>query len=317
MIDPEMRALLDELSASGYGLGRLRLAEERVSFRQLFQRLGGTVATDVGVEELTVGGAAGPLAARLYRPKTEDGLTGPALVYFHGGGGVLGDLDAYDAPCSRIAGLSSVPLIAIDYRLAPEHPFPAGYDDAEAAAGWVYDNAAALRLDPDRIGIGGDSQGGSMAAMAALRLASRRFIAFQLLIYPGLGIDIASLDLLEGHFLDRQAITFFRAHNGMADHPEAAARSPVGHALRDAPPAYIATAEFDALSRSALSYATSLRAAGVPATSREFPGLIHGFLNMAGVSGAADAALVEIAAAVRTALAKPVGTTEKRTDAQD
>ena len=257
---------------------------------------------------------AGGRPARLYTPTATSGggAPGPLLVFFHGGGFMYGDLESHDGACRFLAERSGVPILAVDYRLSPEHRFPAAYDDAVSAFRWVVENAGALGADPSRIGVGGDSAGGNLATGVAIDAARSGVpCAWQLLVYP---------------FTDAQARTESRRLFGAGFYLTTAfielsdaTYAPPGTDLRDPrlsplhadlpaglAPAYVATAGFDPLRDEGEAYAHKLRDAGVPVELRRFSDQIHGFLNIVGVGRTSRAANLEIAAQLRTQLGRPV-----------
>ena len=260
---------------------------------------------DVEARDLKVAGAAGEIPARLYTPPgvpTPSGL----LVYFHGGGFVIGDLETHDGHCRRLAKGSGTRVLAVDYRLAPEHPFPAGHDDALAATKWAFDHAGELGVDPARIAVGGDSAGGNLAASIAVDLKNdpKRKLAFQLLLYPGIWPDeeTASRKELDGPVLTKAAIAWFDKCLAAAGHPQAH-RAMLGRAdVAGVAPAFVVTAGFDPLKDEGRAYAERLKAAGVEAKHVEHPSLIHDFFVMAGVSPAVEVAAGEAAAYLRAAI---------------
>ena len=237
--------------------------------------------------------------ARLYVP-TGAPAVGPLLMYIHGGGFVYGDLDSHDAPCRVLAEKGRVRVLSVTYRLAPEAPFPAAYDDSVAAFDWVRENADELGADPARLGVGGDSAGGNLAAGVALARPGK--VAFQLLIYPvteRVGGETASRELFsKGFYLTSEFIgvaneNYLPAGADRAD-PRLAplyAEVPDGVA-----PAFVVTAGFDPLRDEGEAYAEKLRDAGVKVELRRFPDQIHGFLNVVGAGRSARAAVEEIAA---------------------
>jgi acetyl esterase len=242
----------------------------------------------------------GGLAARHYVPD-EPGGPHPLLVYLHGGGFVIGDLDVYEQPCRILCRHAGVHVLSVAYRLAPEHRFPDALDDAETALAWAQEHASELGADPGHVAIGGDSAGGNLAAVAS-RECPRRPCA-QLLIYPAADMEeeYPSLSLFgEGFFLTRADREWFH-HHYLGDEP---ADDPRAVRLKDArldglPPALVVTAAFDPLRDEGEAYAAALREAGNVVLLRRFPGLIHGFVNMTGVSPASRAALIETAGALR------------------
>ena len=250
---------------------------------------------------------AADLPARLYVP-TDAPATGPLLVFLHGGGFWCGDLDTHDAPCRFLAEESGARVLSVDYRLAPEHPFPAAYDDAVAAYRWAVDHAAELGADPQRIAVGGDSAGGNLAAGVAIEAARHGWpLAVQLLVYPATLAgqrDTRSAELFsEGFYLTRAFMD--RADRLYAtgvppDDPRLAplhAELPEGLAA-----ALVYTAGFDPLRDEGEAYADKLRAAGVDVDLTRFDDQIHGFLNIVGVGRTSRAANQRIAADLRSAL---------------
>lgn len=240
------------------------------------------------VRDLTVDGAEGPLKARHYAPPS-GGANLPLLVFYHGGGWVVGDLDTHDQPCRLLARYADVHVLSIDYRLAPEHPYPAPVDDSIAAYAWAVQHAAELGADSTRIAVGGDSAGGNLAAVVAqaARDAGLQLPVAQLLIYPGTDAsrDRPSKSLFgEGFFLTRKQMDWYwdtYAQGGSRTDPRL---SPLcADSLVGLPPAIVTTAAFDPLRDEGEAYAEALRAAGVPVVVRRAPGLVHGYFNMTGI----------------------------------
>jgi acetyl esterase len=257
-------------------------------------------------EERTIEGAVGPLPGRLYAPPAASGL----LVYLHGGGWVIGDLETHDAVCRALALRAGCRVLAVDYRLAPEHAFPAAADDALAAFHWAVAHAEELGVDPTQIAVGGDSAGGNLAAGVAQRArAPGPAPCFQLLLYPGLDlVDEAPSHgtFAEGFLLRREDIRWFKDHyvpeSGQRHEPLA---SPArAENLVGLPPACVITAGFDPLRDEGRAYARRLSEAGVTCEDRCFPGLVHGFLHISGGVPAARAALEHAADALRHAFAQ-------------
>lgn len=244
------------------------------------------------------------LPARLYVPSAESADPAPLLVFFHGGGFVYGDLVSHDASCRYLAERSGARVLAVDYRLAPENPFPAAYDDAVAAFGWVAAHAEELGADPARLGVGGDSAGGNLAAEVALAVGPA--CAFQLLVYPVTAMDAQTESRRlfgEGFFLT----TGFIRLAGESYAPGVPAEDPrLSPLYADVPdgvaPAYIATAGFDPLRDEGEEYARKLDEAGVKVELKRYPDQIHGFFNVVGAGRTSRAAVAEIAQVLRERL---------------
>ncbi|MEU0227273.1 alpha/beta hydrolase [Streptomyces sp. NPDC006284] len=265
------------------------------------------------VRDLTVPGPAGPLAARLYRPS---GLGGSSalLVYFHGGGWVLGDLESADSACRFLAVHAGLSVLSIDYRLAPEHPFPAGVEDAVAAYRHAVDNAESLGVDPAAIGVGGESAGGNLAAVVSqiTHAEPGPAPAFQLMFFPVTDLSTKHASYLlfsDGFFLTEAQMDWYRDH--YLTHPGEALDPRVSPLLADSlsglPPAYVAVAGFDPLRDEGEAYARRLGEAGVPVTLRRHEGLVHGIVNATGVGRSGRDALLEAAGALRGGLTALAG----------
>jgi acetyl esterase len=277
----------------------------RAGYRMQRQAQNLNAPKEVEARDLKVAGGAGEIPARLYTPAgaaTPSGL----LVYFHGGGFVIGDLETHDGHCRRLAAGSGCRVMAVDYRLAPEHPFPEGHDDALAATKWAFDHAAELGADPARIAVGGDSAGGNLAASISLDLVGdpNRKLAFQLLLYPGIWPDeeTQSRKDLDGPVLTRAALDWFEKLLAAVGHPHAHRAMLGSRDLAGAPPALVVTAGFDPLQDEGRDYAERLKAAGVKATLVHYPTLVHDFYIMGDVSPAVPKAAAETAAALKAAL---------------
>ena len=265
------------------------------------------------VEPIEIPGTAGTIGARLYVPPRADSQSpSPLLVYFHGGGWVIGDLDTHDGPCRFLAKHSGVALLAVDYRLAPEHPFPAAVEDAESAYRWAVANAGQLEADPTRVAVGGDSAGANLAAAICLiaRDAGAPSPAMQLLIYPVTDAagEVASRRTFgKGFLLTSNDMDWFEERylpegSDRSDPRVSVLRAPD---LSGLPPAYVATAGFDPLRDEGEAYAQRLREAGVDVALRRHPGLIHTFANLTAICPSARAAMLEAAGALRMGLASP------------
>ncbi|WP_316932286.1 alpha/beta hydrolase [Nocardioides marmotae] len=254
---------------------------------------------------------AGGLLARLYTPSAARGAVqtpGPLLVFFHGGGFFFGDLETHDATCRVLAERGRVRVLAVDYRLGPEHPFPAAHDDAVAAYRWVLDHAAELGADRDRIAVGGDSAGGNLSAWVALEAARAGLpLAWQLLVYPATDVtgETASKQMfgsglfLTQEFMDLAVASYTPEESTRTDPRVAPLRADLPAGLA---PAYVVTAGFDPLRDEGEAYAAKLAAAGVEVELRRFPDQIHGFLNIVGAGRTSRAAVDEIADQVRARL---------------
>ena len=263
------------------------------------------------VEALTVPGQGGPIPARLYVP---GGLPAneptPLLVFYHGGGWVIGDLDTHDNVCRFLAAAVGTAVLSIEYRLAPEHPFPAAVEDAWAGFAWAEANAAELGADRERIAVGGDSAGGNMAAVVSLlaKAAGGPMPAMQLIIYPPTDSagELPSRYLFrDGFMLTKGDMDNFERHYlpPGTDKTDPRVSILLAPDLSGLPPAYVATAGFDPLRDEGEAYALRMREAGVQVALRRHPGLIHGFANMTAFSRSARGAMLEVAGALRMGLA--------------
>ena len=314
MLDPQSRALLDLMSERGVPpIHTLSPDEGR---RMFLERRGFTqpVPPPIGsVRDLAAPGPHGPIPLRLVRPAgVADAVALPLLVYFHGGGWVIGDLDTHDVACRTLAAGAGIAVLAVDYRLAPEHRFPAAVDDCIAAVRFARAEAAALGADAARIAVGGDSAGGNLAAVAclALRDAGEPVPAFQLLIYPATDMRAVAPSHTangQGYMLTADSIAYYRGHY-MPDAAEWAdwRASPLlaaDHA--HLPPALVLTAGFDPLRDEGRQYADAVSGAGVACQYICFERQIHGFVTMGRVIDEANTALDLCATALRRAIGKP------------
>ena len=251
--------------------------------------------------------AAGGVPVRLYRGAgTDAAATLPCLVYFHGGGWVIGDLESHDVVCRQIANMAQCCVISVDYRLAPEHRFPAAVDDSAAATRWIIANAAGLRIDPARIAVGGDSAGGNLAAVMALMARDGTLppIGYQLLIYPAtdLAAVFPSYDrIVEGYLLTTATMKWFREH--YLNRPEEMydwRASPLRAAsLADTAPAFVMTCSHDPLCDEGRAYAERLENEGVQVTAMHLSDHMHAFITMGKFVKAAAAVIGSMSAALR------------------
>jgi acetyl esterase/lipase len=290
-IDPEARAYLVATAALGQPtLAELGAVAARRAAVERAPILGGAPEMVDRVENRTLPGPAREIPIRVYAPAANASSPLPVLAFFHGGGWVTGDLDTHDSACRGLANRGRCLVVAIDFRCAPEHPFPAALDDCWAAVEWLAREGAELGADPGRLAVGGDSAGGNLAAAVALRARTRGgpTLAAQLLIYPVLDFDLDTAsyrDHATGYGLTRESMRWYweqylgeRASGVSA---EAAPLRATDHSRL--PPALVITCELDPLLDEGVAYARKLAAAGVPVEHLTEPGMIHGYFRMAGV----------------------------------
>ena len=262
------------------------------------------------VRNLEAPSPRGAIRLRLFRGiGTERGAILPALIYFHGGGWVIGDLDTHDGVCRLLANAAGCAVISVDYRLAPEHKFPAAVDDAMHATDWLAAHPSTLGIDASRLAVAGDSAGGNLAAVVALIARDRGGprLRFQLLFYPATDFvtsDDPQRERFEGFPLNVVTMNWFRDHylRTRGDYGDWRASPLRAKDLRGLPPAYILTVGFDPLHAEGELYARRLREAGVPVQHRHLEGQMHGFLTMGKIIAAAKPATEAAAAAVKAAL---------------
>lgn len=314
-LDPQLRPLIDAMMSdpNTKPTHEQSPAEARMGYRALGTMFG--PGEEVGrVENRTIPGPAREIPLRIYSPEG-DGPFG-VLIFFHGGGFVIGDLESHDKECRALCNRANCLVVAVDYRLAPEHPFPAAPNDCFAALEWVGGHAGEFRGDPKRIAVGGDSAGGNLATVVALMARDRGgpALRFQLLIYPA--IDARDNDLYKsrdqnaaGPILLRETIKYFTNHyfRGCKDRDAARAdvrASPIlAPSLKGLPPALVITAELDVLRDEGEAYARALEAAGVSTGLRRYDGQPHAFLQLAPMLDAGKLALDEAGSALRKHLA--------------
>jgi acetyl esterase len=311
MLHPQARALMDLMVERGVPpTHTLSPAEARAFYRERRTFTQPEPPQVAAVRELTATTPQGDIPLRLYRPLGSDATTVlPVLVYYHGGGWVIGDLDTHDTLCRELANAAGCAVVAVDYRMGPEHRFPAAVDDVLAATHWVRAQAGALRLDPGRLAVGGDSAGGNLAAVVALaaRDAGDLPIALQLLIYPATDMRRGHPSHTtngDGYVLTRDTLAYFHDHY-IADpaHDLDWRASPLLHTdLAGLPPALVITAGYDPLRDEGLDYARALTEAGNRATCVCFERQIHGFITMGRVLDEANTAVALCAAELRRIL---------------
>jgi acetyl esterase/lipase len=311
-LDPALRPLLEAMNASGMGsLAGGGVEQARAQFRLLTVDAvqdEHRVPVDA-VEDLEVDGADGPIAARAYRPA--EAAAGPVgtIVFFHGGGFVIGDIETHDNQARRLCSDVGAVVLSVAYRLVPEHPWSVAAEDCAAATRWAFEHIDALGGDADRVAVAGDSAGGHCATVVAQMLRDDPDgprLAAQLLIYPA--VDISRRDWpsfeenAEGYFLTREDMEWFESLFAVGADPESPRSSPLLGDLEGLPPAVVVTAELDPLRDPGNAYAAALADAGVPVEHRCFDGLIHGFYGLFLVSPGCAAAVEETNAALRSLL---------------
>ena len=288
------------------------LRANRAETAAAFQALAGPPQVVAKIENRTIPGPAQPVPVRVYWPETGRRL--PVLVYFHGGGWVIGTLDQVDAQCRALANGAQCVVVNVDYRLAPEHKFPAAVDDAYAAVEYVATHADELNIDAERIAVGGDSAGGNLATVICLKARDNQGpnVMFQLLVYPVTDYDDdrpSTEEFAEGYLLTKAVMAYFWGH--YVSSPEEG-RSPLASPinakhLEGLPPAMVLTAECDPIRDQGEAYARRLQASGVPVTMKRYAGAIHVFFNLGGVIDAGREAVADAAAALRKAFGTGAG----------
>ncbi len=283
-LDPHLRILLGLNKRKGGFESKGSIAAARREYRNLVSVLERPEAPADKTQDRSVETSAGSVPIRIHQ-STRSGPR-PCIIYFHGGGYVIGDLETHDGLCRRFSRELDATVIAVDYRLAPEHPFPAGVDDCVAVSRWVIDSAESLGIDSERIALAGDSAGGNFAAVVSQEVPG---IAFQLLIYPGTDprSQPRSKKLFgEGFGLDKSTIDwFFDQYSQGADRSDARICPAASEMLAKSPPTHIAVAGFDVLRDEGREFAEHLQAAGVPCTIEIHQSLSHGFVNLSRLPG--------------------------------
>ena len=303
-VDPQLQPLLDLLAQSNAPrLHDLEAAEARALMAAMpsMARI-----VEVGtVREVTIPGPHGDITARVYTPAGDGPF--PLLVWFHGGGWVLGDLESADPTARALSEDASCVVVSVGYRLAPEHPFPKPLDDCYAALCWAVEHASDLRVDGTRTAVGGDSAGGNLAAATALlaRELGGPALSFQLLVYPVTDFDGTTrsmIDNAEGYLLTAEAMAWFYDHYTEPAHRSDWRAAPLrADDLSGLPPALVVTAEFDPLRDEGEAYGRRLQDAGVAATVSRYDGMIHGFFAMTAHVDRARDAEAEAVTALRAA----------------
>ena len=309
-LDPDVLLVLDMIRLAGRPpFEQLTPAEAREAYLKSRAVLQPEPEPVAEARDLAAPGPHGPIPLRLYRP---DGAPGPlpGLIYYHGGGWLLGGLDSHDGVCRRFANAARCVVVSVDYRMAPEHKFPAAVDDCAAATAWAIGQAATLGIDPARVAVGGDSAGGNLAAVMALmaRDGSLPKLAFQLLIYPATDMTmttVSSQTVGPGVPLTSATMKWFIDHymRGPADLTDWRASPIRAASVAGTAPALVLTAAADPLRDEGIAYAARLEREGVRTTAIHLTDQIHGFMSMGKVIRAADTAIDMMAASLRRAFA--------------
>ena len=312
--DPDVEIILDMIRIAGRPPFETLTPDEA---RQAFTASRAVLAPDpqpvAEARDLACPGPHGDIALRLYRPTgTEPDQTLPALVYFHGGGWLLGGLDSHDTTCRHFANAARCAVASVDYRMAPEHKFPAAVDDSAAATRWIIEHAASLGIDPSRVAVGGDSAGGNLAAVMALMARDDTLpkLAFQLLVYPATDMartTISAQTITQPVPLTSKTMKWFIDHymRGPADIIDWRASPARAADLSGTAPALMLTCACDPLCDEGIDYARRLEREGVRVTHLHFSDQIHGFVSMGKIIRAAGVAIDMMAAVLRKALWPP------------
>jgi acetyl esterase len=310
-VAPEIQPVLDALAAQGEtDWATLDPDELREGFRQMIA-VDGVPRPVAAVEDRTIPGLDVDVPVRVYTPEGSGPLG--VLAWFHGGGFVIGGVDTTDTACRRLCTEAGCIVVSVEYRLAPEHPYPAGRDDCWSVTTWLADHAAEIGGDPSRLAVGGDSAGGNLAAVTALRARDEGgpSLAHQLLVYPTTDLSLAHPSIAtngKGYFLTEAAMRWFAdQYLGAGREYGDPTREPYVSPLRaedlsGLAPAHVITAEFDPLVDEGDEYAARLADAGVRVRHDRFDGMIHGFFQMGGVTPVTDEATSRAAAELRAAL---------------
>jgi acetyl esterase len=307
-IDPQMKAVLDQAAAAGgKPFNQMTPTDARAAIDTMFAAFRGQPEAIAKCEDRKIPGPAGEVPVRIYTPAG----AGPfgALVFFHGGGWVIGNIETHDALCRELTNGAGCVTVSVDYRLAPEHKFPAAPDDCYAATKWVADNARALNVDANRIAVGGDSAGGNLAAVVSQMARDRGGpkLACQLLIYPATDCSDETPSQREfqqdGYILSRADMEWFYGHYLTAkDRTNPLACPALAKSLAGLPPAFVLTAAIDPLRDEGEAYGEALRKAGVAVKAKRYDGVCHGFVSMGAMVEAGKRAVADCCAELRAAL---------------
>lgn len=307
-LDPQAKVLLDQMAAAGAPPFETLPPATARALSEGMKELGGPPEPVAQVDDVGIPVADGTIPARVYTPAGEGPF--PVLVYFHGGGWVIGSVETLDAPCRMLANAAGCVVVSIDYRLAPEFKFPTAAEDCYAATRWVAENAGRLGVDAGRLAVGGDSAGGNLAAVVALMARDRHgpALVYQLLVYPvtDFNVDTASYAANgEVYLLTKAAMEWFWNHylRGPEDGLNPYASPLRAPDLGGLPAAFVVTAEFDPLRDEGQAYAARLRQSGVAVHAKNYDGMIHGFFQMPGVLEQGKQAIADAAVRLREAFA--------------
>jgi len=305
-VDPALQSLLDAIASMGdAGIESMSPDEARDLFKSLALTDGDPVEV-AAVESRSLHGPNGEVPVRIYTPNG----TGPfgVLVWIHGGGWVIGDLDTADPTARKLCTSAEVVVVSVDYRLAPEHPAPAPLQDCWAVVRWVAEHAGEIGGDRSRLAVGGDSAGGNLAAVMAQKAVAEGGprIVLQALVYPVTDLTMSHPSYVEngeGYFLTAKGMAWFTAHYLSGGDPRDSELSPLfADDVSGVAPAVVVTAEFDPLRDEGEAYAAKLEAAGVAVTARRYDGMVHGFFAMGSITRVADQAVDLVVGALRTAM---------------
>lgn len=299
-LDPQAKWVLDIAEqAKAPLLEDMSADDAKAAYEERAQKL---CLQDVPIgkcEDLEIEGPHGPIPLRVYTPEDVQG-TLPVLVFYHGGGWVIGSRNSHDALCRSIANKGSFLIISVDYRMGPEAKFPAAVDDAYTALLWAQENAGRYNGDPNRIAVGGDSAGGNLSAVTCLmaKEKSTPLPVFQWLIYPATNMDMVTQshkDFAEGYFLTKPLMEWFQGHylNGPQDRDDWKASPLKAESVSDLPPALVQTAGFDPLKDEGKAFSDRLNKEGSQSSYTDYPGMIHGFINLGGAIDEAEKAVDE------------------------
>lgn len=316
MLDTEAKALLEAVKAAGRpDVSTLTPSEARKLYKETRAAITPDPPEVSEIDNIAAPGPHGPIPLRYYRPLGADKKAAlPVLVFYHGGGWVIGDLDTHDVACRTLANEARCAVVSVDYRVGPEHKFPAAVEDAYAVAAWVATEEKQLRIDSRKLAVGGDSAGGNLAAVVSLLARDKAKageadvpkIAYQVLAYPATDMHMTTASherYGKDHLLTRDSMDWFQQQylNAETDRDDWRASPLRAKNLAGLPPAYILVAGHDPLRDEGEAYAMALKTAGVPVVFREFPGQIHGFLLAGKVLPQANQALAEMGTALKLA----------------